>query len=448
MEGERIFGIKIKKDELLVEFSKPRYRKLGLHLFCNLNIHPTIAEDILLESRWLNDNGFNTLIKKVIDDYKNQPKGYDLLEDPETMTIFKEKMLGWFFENFSLPTDHEVNEAAEIFEIFPDDLHDMLYESIFGSIMANQEDFEKVAEDIPDIYEFVKDEQEEKHEIMRAVHNFAKKFSEALIDPELGGTALSEENSINKKYQLAPGNENVLLGIDDNRAKPKVGYLPSENKEVHYLGIDFSQYPHIEPSFRKQLAQNLFLDINLSPFRIEEILENPKMCSALNCLMEKFDCKIEQSEDEEKIFARGIIGMGYILNKIDWDEYENLLNKFDLNFEDEMDDEQLEEYHKKKQIDSENKLRTLFAYASRLNIWIGNHPRPPFEELAETLMLAEIDFSDVVCIRYLTENYAFLYNYPLAASNLMCFMNKYRQWLEDEEINSLLDYYLILLEQR
>ncbi len=162
--------------------------------------------------------------------------------------------------------------------------------------------------------------------------------------------------------------------------------------------------------------------------------------------MNNFDCIIKQSDDEEKIFARGIIGMGYLLNKIDWGDYEELLDRYDLNFEDEMDDEQLKKYYKKRELDSENKLRTIFSYASRLYIWISDRSLPSYEELAETLMLAEIDFSDVVCIRYLNDDNAFLYNYPLTSSNLMSFMNKYKQWLEIDDITVLLDGYLELKE--
>lgn len=426
--ADRIFGIKIKKEELHEEFLKPRYHRLGLHLFCNLYIHPKRAEDILLESRWLNDNGFNMLIKKIKNDYLNQPKGYDLLENSEYMTIFNERMIGWFFENFALPSDEEVNQAAEIFELFPDDLHDMLYESIFGSVMASQNEWDKTADDMLEIHDFLESEKEREQSLMDAVHNFANKFVEAMKDQESG---ISE------------------IGEDDFQKK---SHVPTEIANV-VMGVDFNLYPHVSHTFRKQLAQNLFLDENLFPdIHIENILKHNGLCSAAEKFIVGFDCRLkEEVEISYETIMKGILGFRYMLGFISEEEYDELMFKHGFNEDDEEEITLGEKYAleidlKPFEKASRNKLERLFQVADRIDCWSDTFLIPTEEEIWETLAQAEIDYKDVVCIRYLTDRFKSLENYSINPSDLIKFLNKYKEFLEIEETNNILDAYLKLKE--
>ena len=67
-------------------------------------------------------------------------------------------------------------------------------------------------------------------------------------------------------------------------------------------------------------------------------------------------------------------------------------------------------------------------------------------EINETLALAEIDYKDVVCIRYLADRFKSLDNYSINPIDLIKFLNKYKEFLKIEETNSILDAYLKLKE--
>jgi hypothetical protein len=159
-----------------------------------------------------------------------------------------------------------------------------------------------------------------------------------------------------------------------------------------------------------------------------------------------------EMEFSPETFMKGILGLRYMLGFISEEEYDELMCKH--GFDDDEDEPELslgEKYAldialKPFEKNGSNEIVRLFRVADRIEFWSNIFSNPDENELKETLKQAFIDYKDVVCLRYLNNRFKHFDNYSINPIDLISFLNKYKEFLEIDETNSILDAYLKLKE--
>jgi hypothetical protein len=393
--------------------------ELALHLFCNLKISAKRGLRIFYESVFLLPEGFDALIEKVKADYHQQERFPLILEDDNLFSQFKNKIAEWIELN-NLPNLDDLYRALEVLG-FPD--------SSFDHLLNNALQFE---------FEFLDEHvfwliMGEKRCLTKQQKGRLAELNRCIFD-KLPPVALEEQlihEGFCPQLEHKPSIQSIPTYDESNR------YLNEGctfQPEAVVMGIDFSAYPHVPLSIRKRLSQNLFAHHFIDTEKVHQILSSPAMVSACGRIIETFDCSticlessLFPSWDKEDFFESQGESLYSILKQQGHTDPELLSNSV------------FREAVKEKMI-------YMFLMAEKLLEWSAVFSPPTLEELRDSLDFIGVNPQFLVNLSALAVNNE-KRDFELSSDQLVRFITAYSDFFEEENLNRLLDTYILLRKE-